>query len=157
VYDAVVSSPSSRAVETAKPVAAGSGVPVQVVHDLAELHFGEWEGLTGPEARAADPAAFSRIFDEGRDEPRGHTGESFAEAGRRFARAAVGIASNGRGTVGVVTHGGVTRAYVDSLLGIPFSKREGFPIQRNTAHSEIIFDASGPRVSSYNVAAHLGD
>ncbi len=156
-YNEIVSSPSSRAVETAMPVAAGAGVAVQVNHDLAEVHFGEWEGLTGSEARAADPEAFSRIFDEGRDEPRGHTGESFAEAGRRFGRAAAGIASNGSGTVGVFTHGGVTRAYVGSLLGIPFARREGFPIQRNTAHSEIIFDVSGPRVSSYNVAAHLGD
>jgi broad specificity phosphatase PhoE len=156
-YDAIVSSPSSRAVETATPVAAGTGVAVQVIDDLAELHFGEWEGLTGSEARAADPEAFSRIFDDGRDEPRGRTGESFAEAGRRFGRAAAAIASNGPGTVGVFTHGGVTRAYVTGLLGIPFSKREGLPILRNTAHSEIIFDASGPRVSSYNVAAHLGD
>lgn len=156
VYDAIVSSPSGRAVETAV-AAAGSNEDVHVVAGLAELHFGEWEGMTGDEVRIADPDAFKRIFDEGRDEPRGRTGESFAGAGRRFAAAVAEVASNGDGTVGVFTHGGVTRAYIAEMLGIPFSNRDVFPIPRNTAHSEIIFSQSGPRISSYNVAAHLGD
>lgn len=156
-FDAIVSSPSSRARETAAAAAARNGATLQVVDDLAELHFGEWEGLTGPEAKAADPDAFRRIFEEGRDEPRGTTGESFAAAGNRFGEAATAIAANGSGLVGVFTHGGVTRAYIAGLLGIPFEKRDVVPIQRNTAHSEIIYGSSGPRISSYNVAAHLGD
>lgn len=156
-FDEIVSSPSSRAQETAAAAAARNGAMLQVVDDLAELHFGAWEGLTGPEAKAADPDAFRRIFEEGRDEPRGRTGESFAAAGDRFGEAATAIAADGRGLVGVFTHGGVTRAYVAGLLGIPFEKRDVLPIQRNTAHSEIIYGASGPRISSYNVAAHLGD
>lgn len=156
-FDAIVSSPSSRARETAAPAAATSGARVRIVDDLVEFHFGEWEGLTGLEARAADPDAFRRIYDEGRDEPRGNTGESFAAAGSRFGAAANAIATSGGGLIGVFTHGGVTRAYVAGLLGIPFSNRDVLPIQRNTAHSEIIYGGSGPRVSSYNVAAHLGE
>jgi broad specificity phosphatase PhoE len=156
-FDAIVSSPSSRARETAAAAAARNGATLQVMDDLAELHFGEWEGLTGPEAKAADPDAFRRIFEEGLDEPRGTTGESFAAAGNRFGEAATAIAANGSGLVGVFTHGGVTRAYIAGLLGIPFEKRDVLPIQRNTAHSEIIYGGSGPRISSYNVAAHLGD
>ena len=155
-YDAFASSPSARARDTAVAVARDSEA-VQIVDDLAELNFGEWEGLTGAEARDADPEAFRRIFEEGRDEPRGRTGESFAGAGERFESAAAKLAANGAGTVGVFTHGGVTRAYVARLLGIPFSNRDVLPIPRNTSHSEIIFGGSGPRISSYNVAAHLGD
>ena len=121
-----------------------------------ELHFGEWEGLTGAEAQAADPEAFHRIFVEGRDEPRGRTGERFSDAGERFSNAAAAVAENESGTVGVFTHGGVARAYIAGMLGIPFSNRDVFPIQRNTAHCEIIYAADGPRMSSYNVATHLG-
>ncbi len=156
-FDGIVSSPSSRARDTAAAAAAKNDAVVQIVDDLVELHFGEWEGLTGPEAQAADPEAFRRIFEEGHDEPRGTTGESFAAATSRFSEAVTAIAASGSGLVGVFTHGGVTRAYVAGLLGIPFSNRDVFPIQRNTAHSEIIYGDSGPRISSYNVAAHLGD
>ncbi|MCP3860320.1 MAG: histidine phosphatase family protein, partial [Phycisphaeraceae bacterium] len=85
-YDAFASSPSARARDTAVAV-AGDGEAVQIVDDLAELNFGEWEGLTGAEARDADPEAFRRIFQEGHDEPRGRTGESFAGAGERFESA----------------------------------------------------------------------
>lgn len=155
--DAVVSSPSGRAQETASAVAARIDVPIRTVDGLVELHFGEWEGMTGAEAQAEDPEAFHRIFVEGRDEPRGRTGERFVDAGERFSKAAAAIAENESGTVGVFTHGGVTRAYVAGLLGIPFANRDVFPIPRNTAHSEIIYAADGPRISSYNVATHLGD
>ena len=156
-FDAVVASPSGRAQETARAVAAGNGVAIQTVDGLVELHFGEWEGLTGAEAQADDPEAFHRIFAEGHDEPRGRTGERFADAGERFSEAAAGIAETESGTVGVFTHGGVMRSYVASMLGIPFANRDVFPIPRNTAHCEIIYAAGGPRMSSYNVATHLGD
>jgi probable phosphoglycerate mutase len=155
-YDTLASSPSSRARDTAAAVAA-DGSTVHIVDDLVEIHFGEWEGLTPAEARATDPEAFRRIFEEGRDEPRGTTGETFADAGRRLEAAAAALAANESGTVGVFTHGGVTRAYVARLLGIPFPNRDVIPVPRNTAHSDVIYGGSGPRISSYNVAAHLRD
>ena len=155
-YNAFASSPSERARDTAVAVARDEGT-IRIVDGLVEMHFGEWEGLTGVEARATDPEAFRRIFEEGRDEPRGSTGETFADAGERLEAAAAALAAEESGTVGVFTHGGVTRAYVARLIGIPFPDRDVIPIPRNTAHSEVIYGGSGPRISSYNVAAHLGD
>ena len=155
-FDAFASSPSARARDTAA-VIVGDGGTVRIIDDLMEMHFGQWEGLTGTEARAADPEVFRRIFVEGRDEPRGSTGETFTGAGERLESAAAALAANESGTVGVFTHGGVTRAYVARLLGIPFPVRDVIPIPRNTAHTEIFYGGSGPRISSYNVAAHLGD
>ena len=155
-YDAFASSPSERARDTAAAVTRDEGT-IRIVDDLVEMHFGEWEGLTGAEVRATDPEAFRRIFEEGRDEPRGSTGETFADAGERLEAAAAALTADESGTVGVFTHGGVTRAYVARLLGIPFPDRDVIPIPRNTAHSEVIYGGSGPRISSYNVAAHLGD
>ena len=155
-YDAFASSPSARARDTAAAVKRDDD-PIRIVDGLVEMHFGEWEGLTGAEARATDPEAFHRIFEEGRDEPRGSIGETFADAGERLEGAAAALAADESGTVGVFTHGGVTRAYVARLLGIHFPDRDVIPIPRNTAHSEVIYGGSGPRISSYNVAAHLGD
>ncbi len=153
--DAIISSPSSRAFDTAAAVAVRQGLDVTIVDDLAEFDFGAWEGLTVDEIRATDPSAFRRIFHDGLDEPRGSKGESFADGGNRIAHAAVGLAAGGTGTIGVFTHGGVTRAYVAGLLGIPFAGRDVLPVPRNTAHSEIIFGEGGARLSSYNVASHL--
>jgi broad specificity phosphatase PhoE len=155
-FDVLASSPSARARDTAAAVAK-DGDPIRIIDDLMEMHFGAWEGLTGDEARATDPEAFRRVFDEGHDEPRGGTGETFADAGERLRAAAAALAANESGTVGVFTHGGVTRAYVARLLAIPYAERNVIPIPRNTAHCDVIYGGSGPRISSYNVAAHLGD
>ena len=154
-FDSIVSSPASRALDTAAPVAVRQGLDIAVVDDLAEFHFGEWEGLTVDEIRSADPNGFRRVFEEGLDEPRGVTGETFAATGERIAMATADLAANGSGTIGVFTHGGATRAYVAGLLGIPFTNREVLPVQRNTAHAEIISGDGGPRLSSYNVASNV--
>jgi len=154
-FDSIVSSPASRALDTAMPVAMRQGLDIAVVDDLAEFYFGEWEGLTVDEIRSADPDGFRRILEDGFDEPRGVTGETFATTGERIATATADLAENGSGTIGVFTHGGATRAYVAGLLGIPFVNREVFPVQRNTAHAEIISGDGGPRLSSYNVASSV--
>ncbi len=154
--DAIFSSPSSRAVDTATAVALRQGLKVGIVDDLAEFDFGDWEGRTVDEIRSSDPYGFRRIHEEGIDEPRGRTGETFAGTGKRIAHAAADLAAGGTGTIGVFTHGGATRAYVAGMLGIPFADREVLPVPRNTAHAEIISREGNPRLSSYNVASHLG-
>ncbi len=153
----IFSSPSSRALDTAAPVAAQQGLEIIIVNDLAEFDFGSWEGLTVDEIRSADRDGFRRIFHDGIDEARGGTGESFADGGSRIARTVDRLAEGSAGTIGVFTHGGVTRAYVAAMLGIPFVDRDLLPVQRNTAHAEIISSEGTSRLSSYNVAAHLED
>ncbi|MEA3503374.1 MAG: histidine phosphatase family protein [Actinomycetota bacterium] len=153
--DAIVSSPSSRAIDTATAVATRQGLGITIVDDLAEFDFGGWEGLTVAEIRSTDPNGFRRIHEEGFDEPRGRTGETFSGTGGRIALAAADLAAGGTGTIGVFTHGGATRAYVAGMLGIPFADREVLPVPRNTAYSEVISGDGGPRLSSYNVAGHL--
>lgn len=93
-YDALASSPSARARETAAAVARDDDT-IRIVDDLVEMHFGEWEGLTGAEAQATDPEAFRRIFEEGRDEPRQHRRDLCPC--RRTARIRSGNACRGRG------------------------------------------------------------
>jgi broad specificity phosphatase PhoE len=154
--DVIAASPLSRARDTAAAVAAVQGKEVEVVDGLTEIHFGEWEGLTAEEARAADTEAFDRIYRSGIDEARGATGETFGEAGARFAATVDEITDNsGGGPIGLFTHGGVARAYIASVLGVPFADRDALPVLRNTAHAEVSIEPRRTRVVSYNVAPHL--
>ena len=154
--DVIAASPLSRARDTAEPVAAVQGKEVAIIDGLAEIHFGEWEGMTVDEVQAADPEAFDRIFRSGIDEARGATGETFGEAGLRFAAAVDEITSDGDGTaIGLFTHGGVARAYIASLLGVSFADRHALPVLRNTAHAEVTIAPRRAQVVSYNVAPHL--
>ena len=154
--DAIVSSPLSRAHQTAAPVADAQGIQVAVDDALREMHFGDWEGMTSAEAEAADPERFQRIYRSGLDEPRGQTGETFAEAGQRLAAGIDEvIAETDAGTIGLFTHGGVARAYVARVLGVSFAARNSLPVLRNTAHAEVVVGPRRTRLVSYNVAPHL--
>jgi probable phosphoglycerate mutase len=154
--DRVLTSPASRARETALEVASRQELVPEVVEDLVEIDFGSWEGLTGSEARELAPTLFDRIHVDGHDEPRGGTGETFTGAADRLRRAidATAAASPGE-TVGIFTHGGVTRAYVAGLLGIPFRDRNRIPVMRNSACARIEFENGAPVLAAYNVAHHL--
>lgn len=95
-FDAVVSSPLSRAAETARIIAAEIGVPdVELVDALVERNYGEAEGLTGPEI----DARFGGVV---------HARETREEVLARAKPALLALAERHPGQrVLVVSHGGV--------------------------------------------------
>ena len=100
---AVVSSPLKRAHDTAKAAADELGLTVQIDDDLIETDFGEWEGLTFPEAAKRHPEVHGRWLRDTSLQPPG--GESFDEVQHRVQRARDRIiADHGPGTVLVVSH-----------------------------------------------------
>jgi broad specificity phosphatase PhoE len=111
----VYASPSRRAVETA---AALGGTPV-VEDRLRELDFGELEGRTYDEIEREQPTLFRRWM-EAPTLVRFPGGESYAELRKRVAAAVddVVAAHSGR-TVALVSHGGVVRAALAVVLGLP--------------------------------------
>jgi probable phosphoglycerate mutase len=100
---AVVSSPLARAHATATMAANALGLTVEVDDDLIETDFGEWEGLTFPEASQRHPELHGRwLRDTSLSAP---GGESFDEVQHRVQRARDRIvAHHGPGTVLVVSH-----------------------------------------------------
>src|SRR4030066_2192394 len=54
---AVYSSPLSRAIRTAEAIAKHFDLPVQIHPDLADIDYGEWQGLTPDEVQVRWPAA----------------------------------------------------------------------------------------------------
>ena len=100
---AVVSSPLSRAYDTARAAGDALGLPVVVDDDLTETDFGDWEGLTFSEAAERHPEVHGRwLRDTSLSAP---GGESFDEVAERVHRSRDRlIADYGEKTVLVVSH-----------------------------------------------------
>ncbi|WP_116452351.1 bifunctional RNase H/acid phosphatase [Blastococcus litoris] len=101
--EVVVASPLRRTRETAEIVAGVLGLPVVLDDDLAELDFGDLEGLTFDEARARHPLAARRFLED--VAVAAPKGESVADVSARVARARRRILAEHAGrTVLVVSH-----------------------------------------------------
>ena len=124
--DAVLASPARRTAEPAAVAAAALGLPLATDALLAEVGWGEAEGLTYGEIRRAGipmdylggPAAGEIV--------RG--GETWPAFEARM-RAAASLVEHAGGRVAVVTHGGVIRALLVRWLGLPSEAAWRFAIR----------------------------
>lgn len=94
------------------------GIPLNTSDDLAEVGWGDAEGLTYTELRKAGvPMDYLGGPTAGRIAGGGETWESFASRVDRAADRIVAAADGGRAAV--VTHGGVMRALIVGWLDLP--------------------------------------
>jgi alpha-ribazole phosphatase len=117
--DAVYTSPSRRAVDTARLLAAAHDLTPIELDDLRELDFGVCEGRTYDEIAAEEPELF-RTWMLTPTKVRFPGGESYAQLRRR----ALAVSDELRrchpaGTFAVVSHGGVIRAVLADALQMP--------------------------------------
>jgi probable phosphoglycerate mutase len=110
-------SPLSRARETLELARAAMGLPPdegQLDPRLIEFTFGRWEGLTWPEVCAVDPQlARAREADKWNFSPPG--GESYAQLAQRLEP----WLAEQAGVSVIVSHGGVARALMAMIGGLP--------------------------------------
>lgn len=101
------SSDLSRALDTARAIVALTGLPLMVNASLRERHFGELEGVTYAEWRAADAESLRRFRagDPDYGPPGGETARDFLA--RCVAAIEHVVATSDAEAVAVVTHGGV--------------------------------------------------
>jgi alpha-ribazole phosphatase len=115
---AVYSSPSRRALETARPIAAAHALAVCAREELQEIDFGAFEGLTYEEAAARHPEIYSRWMSD----PAGVTfpdGESLRDLATRVLRIASELRERHRGgAVLIVAHAGVLRTLLGDALNM---------------------------------------
>jgi alpha-ribazole phosphatase len=114
----VVASPAVRARETAAAIAALHGLDVEIVDALRELDFGELEGRAYDEIAASDPD----LYEQWMTAPttvRFPGGESFADLRARADAAVASLVEQHRELVVAVTHGGVVRAVLCTVLDLP--------------------------------------
>jgi probable phosphoglycerate mutase len=116
--DALVTSDLERALDTAQAVATESGREMEVDVRLREIHLGDWQGLTRPEAKQLFPDEYAR-WQAGEDARRGG-GETYAEVGARAAQCVEERLDKLEpgALLLAVTHGGTARATIGTLLGM---------------------------------------
>jgi len=146
----VYSSPLSRATATARYVAASDVVEVA---GLEEIGMGHWEGLVREDIRRDWPDLSRRIFEDGEDLPRGETGETWDGFTRRIFATIESLVVGPGEVAGVVSHGGVIRAYLGALWAGVNTRRLHTP--DNTSVSHIALTGDGPILCDYAVAPHL--
>jgi broad specificity phosphatase PhoE len=130
-FDAIFTSPLGRAAITAAIIGDATGIPVRVVTDLAEVHHGDFAGLTNADiARLHPTAARERAVDK--YHWRFPNGESYADADRRAGSALRTIARQTRDPL-IVSHEMIGRMLLRNLL----AEEPSTALRRNQPHDVI--------------------
>ncbi|MGH2769074.1 MAG: histidine phosphatase family protein, partial [Actinomycetota bacterium] len=112
----VYSSPLERCLETAGPVAARQRLPLGLVEELGEIHYGDWQGK--PYNQLYRMKRWSELQARPADF-RFPNGETIREAQNRAMRAIEGVsAKHARGAVLVVSHADLIRLIIAGYLGL---------------------------------------
>lgn len=129
---AYVASPMSRASQTMAIMRGKLGLPPDEFRRdarLREIAFGRWEGSTWPELRRRDPVSMAR-----RKADPWHfvppKGESYAMLSERVMAAIGEITEDSV----VVAHGGVIRAMLHVLAGMPPEEAVGLPVRQGAVY-----------------------
>jgi broad specificity phosphatase PhoE len=124
-FDAIFTSPLTRARAIAEPVGANLGVPPIVVPELREIEFGGWEGHTWNEIQAKYPATLA-AWELKSAGARPDGGESLDDVAHR-ARVVRSMLESKCGSLAlVVAHGGFNRVFMSVLLDLPLSSYNRF-------------------------------
>ena len=123
-FDAIYCSDLLRAVGTAQVLAQAFDAPVTTMHELREIYFGEWDGLTWAEVETRD-AIYARRWIESYPDLPAPGGETFADFESRVLAAVDDLLEIAQARqIAVVAHGGVLRVILRRLLGC--SKEQAF-------------------------------
>jgi alpha-ribazole phosphatase len=115
---AIYTSPRSRALESARILAVVPSCPIEIVADLREIDFGDFEGLPYDAIAARYPDLY-RQWMETPTKVRFPNGEIFSEMRDRVLRAFETIQRERKGqTVAIVSHGGVNRILIAWTLQV---------------------------------------
>lgn len=152
--DAVYSSPSRRAFQTAAAIARPHGLTPIVEEGLRERNAGDFEGMALPEVEAISPTVWAdRDADLWGWSPPG--GETFAQVLSRVRETVERIRARHEGqTVVVATHMGPVRVLICELAGISIEDtyRMAFP---STCVSVFELENTGPRIVVLSDATHI--
>jgi alpha-ribazole phosphatase/probable phosphoglycerate mutase len=156
-FDAIYSSPLSRASDTARLlVAAGLG-PFRLFPPLKEINCGEVDGLALGEVKRRLPLLWRENCRQEREELRWPGGESYREFRNRCVGAMHSIvAAHPSGRVAVVTHAGVISQILGSIAGVSPARWALFR-PGNASVTELVWRGSSGVVVSFDCRTHLSD
>ena len=151
---AVYSSPQTRAMQTATPIAESRSLPIQAVEGLRELDIGELDGLHGPDLRERYP----HILEQWRINVGALTmpgGESIVGLQERTWNAILHIRDrHSEGTVAAVSHNFAIQSILLKALGMDLRNFQRIR-QDLAAITELDFSNGNPVLRSLNDRCHL--
>jgi broad specificity phosphatase PhoE len=127
--DAIYASPMKRVQQTLAPLLKNGAPPQKILHDLREVHFGDWTGLNWEQVCEKFNLHTTEWLDhiERGLAPNGENGPQFRARVEPCLREVV---KNHSGeTVGIFCHGGVVRMILSILLDLPLPKTNSFEIE----------------------------
>jgi probable phosphoglycerate mutase len=151
----IYSSPLTRAMATAAPLARAVGLPIQERAELAELDYGKWDGMTIEEVAVRFHIEHERwTADPAWNPPTG--GETAVQLAQRMTTAIAEIdAQHDDGNILVVSHKASIRVALCALLGVDvgrFRYRFGCPVG---SVSIVEFGDHGPLAEAVADRSHL--
>ena len=154
-FDAIYSSPLNRAQVTAQTIARPHQLTVQVEPRIAEINFGQWEGMTFEEIERKWPGRIKELYihPDTVDIP---GSETFADAeSRTMGFLNELISANDNKTFLIVSHGAAIRTMICGLLQIPLDRAWLFSQgNANITRIEALKDGRNI-VRTLNSTAHL--
>jgi probable phosphoglycerate mutase len=152
---ALYSSDLPRARETAAAIAEVTALEPIFDARWREVDVGNWLGLTPAEVEARYPEGYARWLAGGTGWDQGESYLEMAERGLAAVREVASAHAGATHPVVCVTHGGVIRAIVMQVLGMPPEARRLLATGPTATLTEI--DATAPvwRLRSFNDAGHL--
>jgi broad specificity phosphatase PhoE len=150
-WEAIYTSPLSRARQTAGALVRLTGVPAVIEDGLAEIAYGEWEGLGVEEVKARWPEAYEYWAEDvaSRGAPGGET--AFHVAARAMRAVEAIRTRHETGNVLLVSHKATLRIITCALLGLdvrlfreriaqPVAAVSMFAVTKLTAKLEVLGD-----------------
>ena len=152
--DAVYTSDLYRAYETAKAVAAASGLPVVPCRNLREIDFGEYEGVPWGDISLRWPEN-QLIFSQDFRQFRAPGGESSCELARRITGAVKELAAkHPKGSIAIVGHSAAFGTFFPTVTD-GFDKLHTLQYMHNAAVTVMETDGEAFRMITYDDVSHL--
>jgi broad specificity phosphatase PhoE len=153
-WRAITTSTRARAIDSAAPLAALTGIDPSADPRLDEMHYGAWQGLSKDEAAIRDREYFARWQQDPSIGP--PLGESPREVAARAAAAIEELRHrHAEGNVLIVSHKALLRILVCGLLGNELRLYRCGPTWPAGAVTQIDFGTGAPSVRRFADVAHL--
>jgi alpha-ribazole phosphatase len=154
-FEAIYTSTSKRAVDTAHLVRGERKIPIYYEENLREIYLGDWEGKTHEEIKQFDKDGFDCFWNN----PHLYSpknGESFEDVQKRAFAAIERIAAlHPSGNVLIVTHAVVLKTLLANFKKLPIEQLWGPPFLHGTSLTVVNVNEGEYRVLLEGDVSHL--
>ena len=115
--DRIISSPLSRAIQTAEAVSSATGIKTEIMKEFMDINFGIWEGLTLQKVEKRFPENFS-LWKTSPEKLLVENGETIAMVRDRISAGLAEISYDREDSIIIVTHRVICKILVLHALGL---------------------------------------